>query len=187
MRYSSEKPSNSIPHQTPSLNHSLLCAFVAVGPCGHLTSGLKERGRPSATPARRTITPKTINICIQSLCLWVTPAITYCIQLFSISRRTRESRGRTTGTPSLATVVDNCEPTTILADTRYFLTRNDSGLHPRHAILLRPLGLSRAKQPSTYHIGHPVLTEGHDGWDSFAHRDAGGEGRTRSEGVGATA
>src|SRR5215208_8303165 len=121
MWYSSEKPSNSIPHQTPSLNHSLLCAFVAVGPCGHLTSGLKERGRPSATPARRTITPKTINICIQSLCLGVTPAITYCIQLFSISRRTRESRDLTTRTPSLATFVDNDEPTTILADIRYYL------------------------------------------------------------------
>src|SRR5215211_527671 len=119
--YSSEKPSNSIPHQAPSLNHSLLCVFAAVGPCGHLTSGLKESGRPKATPDRRTITPKTINICIQSLCLGVTPAITYCIQLFSISRRTRESRGLTTRTPSLATFVDNYEPKTILADIRHSL------------------------------------------------------------------
>src|ERR687897_2717480 len=118
MWYSSESPSNSIPHQAPSLNHSLLCAFVAVGPCGHLTSRLKERGRLKAPPARKTITPKTISICIQSLCLWVTPAITYCVQLFSISRRTRESRDWTTGgAPSLATFVDY-EPTTILADTR---------------------------------------------------------------------
>src|SRR5215212_9108527 len=93
MWYSSEKPSNNIPHQTPSLNHSLLCAFVAVGPCGHLTSGLNERGRPRATPDRRTITPKTINICIQRPYLWVTPAITYGIHFFSSSRRTRDSRG----------------------------------------------------------------------------------------------
>src|SRR5215210_6858861 len=95
MWYSSEKPSNSIPHQTPSLNHSLLCTFEALGPCVHLTSGLKERGRPKATPARRTITPKTISIWIQSLYLWVTPAITYCVHLISISRRARESRGWT--------------------------------------------------------------------------------------------
>src|SRR5919112_3405176 len=114
MWYSSEKPSNNIPHQAPSLNHSLLCAFVAVGPCGHLTSGLNDRGRPQATPARRTIAPKTSNICIQSPYLRVTPAITYCIQFFSISRRTRDSRNWTTGTPSLATFLDNHEPTTIL-------------------------------------------------------------------------
>src|ERR687889_46885 len=92
MWYSSEKPSNSIPHQRPSLNHSLLCAFVAVGPCGHLTSGLKERGRPKATPARRTITPKTINSCIQNLCLWVTPAITYCVQTRFVFLRGNYSR-----------------------------------------------------------------------------------------------
>src|ERR671910_1007778 len=136
MWYSSEKASNSIPHQTPSLNHSLLCAFAAVGPCVHLTSGLKERGRPKATPARRTITPKTINICIPSLYLWVTPTITYCIQLFSISRRTRDSRDWTTGAPSRATFVDY-EPTRILADTRYDLIRNDPRLHPSHAKVLR--------------------------------------------------
>src|SRR5215208_878229 len=97
---SSDERSNSIPHQRPSLNHSLLCVFEAVVPCGHLTSGLKERGRPKATPARRTITPMTINIYIQSL-----PA-------------SRASRGLTTGIPSLATIVDNYEPTTMLADTR---------------------------------------------------------------------
>src|ERR671910_2114018 len=136
MWYSSEKASNSIPHQTPSLNHSLLCAFAAVGPCVHLTSGLKERGRPKATPASRRITPKTISICIQSLCLGVTPAIAYCVQIFSISRRPRESRDWTTGAPSLATFVD-FEPTRILADTRYDLIRNDSGLHPSHAKVLR--------------------------------------------------
>src|SRR5215210_6144858 len=129
MWYSSEKPLNSIPHQRPSLNHSLLCTFEALGPCVHLTSGLKERGRPKATPARRTIAPNTIGICVQSLCLWVTPAITYCVHLISISRRARESRSWTTGTPSLAIFVDNCQPTTILADIRYYLTRNDSGLH----------------------------------------------------------
>src|SRR5918994_6671389 len=99
MWYSSEESSNSIPHQMPSLNHSLLCAFAAVGPCGHLTSGLKERGRPKATPARRTITPKTISICVQSLCLWATSAITYYVQLFSVSRRTHDPRGLTKGTP----------------------------------------------------------------------------------------
>src|SRR5215213_908061 len=115
MWYSSEEPLKSIPHQRPSLNHSLLCAFEAVGPCGHLTSGLKERGRPTATPARRTITPMTINICIQSPCLWVTAAITYC---FFDLPASRASRGLTTGTPSLATIVDNHKPTTILADTR---------------------------------------------------------------------
>src|SRR5215203_835850 len=137
MWYSSEKPSNSIPHQMPSLNHSLLCAFAAVGPCGHLTSGLKERGRPKTTPASRRITPKTISICIQSLCLGVTPAIAYCVQLFSISRRTRESCGWTTGPFYLAIFVDSYEPTRILADTRYDLIRNDSGLHPSHAKVLR--------------------------------------------------
>src|SRR5829696_2331672 len=115
MWYSSEEPLKSIPHQRPSLNHSLLCTFEAVGPCVHLTSGLKERGRPRAVPARRTITPMTINICIQSLCLWVTPDITYC---FFDLPASRASRGLTTGAPSLATNVDNYEPTKILADTR---------------------------------------------------------------------
>src|SRR5215217_631242 len=104
MWYSSEEPSNSIPHQRRSLNHSLLCAFEAVGPSGHLTSGLKERGRPTATPARRTLTPMTINICIQRLCLWGTPAITYCVFDLPASRA---SRGLTTGTPSSATIADN--------------------------------------------------------------------------------
>src|ERR671916_629232 len=144
---SSEIPSNSIPHQTPSLNHSLLCAFAAVGPCVHLTSGLKERGRPKATPARRTITPKTINICIPSLYLWVTPTITYCIQLFSISRRTRESRDWTTGAPSLATFVDY-EPTTILADTRTLALEPEA-----RQVGLRYLGDSVAGGPRIVRVG----------------------------------
>src|SRR3712207_118606 len=67
MWYSSEVPSNNIPHQAPSLNHSLLWVFEAVGPCVHLTSGLKERGTPKATPVSRTITPTAIIICIQNL------------------------------------------------------------------------------------------------------------------------
>src|SRR3954453_363746 len=77
MRYASEDPSNSIPHQTPSLNHSLLWVFAAVGPVGQLICGLRGLCKRKRTPVSITITQATSMVRIQNLPPWAAPAITY--------------------------------------------------------------------------------------------------------------
>src|SRR5215216_6844273 len=64
---SSDERSKSIPHQAPWLNHSLLCVFAAVVPCGHLGCGLKESCRLKPTPVSITITPTTATERTQNL------------------------------------------------------------------------------------------------------------------------
>src|SRR5215211_982949 len=56
MRYSSEEPSKKIPHQEPSLNHSLLWVFAAVGPAGQ-SWGLTGLCSPKAMPVSKKIKP----------------------------------------------------------------------------------------------------------------------------------
>src|SRR5215212_6629903 len=57
MRYSSEEPSKKIPRQEPSLNHSLLWVFAAVGPAGQSDGGLTGLCSPKATPVSITSAP----------------------------------------------------------------------------------------------------------------------------------
>src|SRR5918993_2457466 len=68
MWYSSVDPSKSIPHQVPSLNHSLLCVFEAVGPCGQGLSDLTGLCSPKATPVSKTSAPTPATSVVHTPC-----------------------------------------------------------------------------------------------------------------------
>src|SRR4028119_1361574 len=89
---SSEEPLKSIPHQTPSLNHSLLWVFAAVGPCGHLTSGSKEGGRHQGHPPHAPSLTHRL--------LWLCAAVGPCGHLTSGLKE----RGRPKATPASRTI-----------------------------------------------------------------------------------
>src|SRR5215203_400853 len=83
MRNSSDERSKSITHQAPSLNHSLLCVFAAVVPCGHLGCGLKESCWLKPTPVSMTITPTITAERTQNLRLRTTSERPPCAPLGS--------------------------------------------------------------------------------------------------------
>src|SRR5215212_9484133 len=117
MWYSSEEPSKSIPHQAPSLNHSLLWVFAALGPVGQLICGLRGLCRRKRTPVSITSTPTTCIVRIRSLRPRDAPAITYRSRPVSTFRRARALRDWTTDTPSLAPFIGGYVKMAILADT----------------------------------------------------------------------
>src|SRR5215212_718204 len=86
---SSEEPSKSIPHQAPSLNHSLLWVFAALGPVGQLICGLRGLCRRKRTPVSITSTPTTCIVFNRCLRPRDAPAITYRSRPVSTFRRAR--------------------------------------------------------------------------------------------------
>src|SRR5215218_1414019 len=66
---SSEEPSKNTPHQVPSLNHSLLWVFAAVGPAGQGAVGLIGLCRLKATPLSNTSAPTLAISVVHILCL----------------------------------------------------------------------------------------------------------------------